>query len=228
MQYRPLPAELIPRPYNSGVAYDSFTVNGPRYYTHLANALREKGITFIRRRVSALDEVYAIFPDVSLVINASGLGSRSLLGVEDSDVYPARGQTVLIHAPHIQTCYNHRMAWTGPARSYIIPRPGLEGSVILGGTYEPNNHSTLPDPKEAERIMRDACVLCPDLGPWNQLDVISHQCGLRPMRKGGMRLELEQRLVGGSGTAGLTPALVDAARGKTVNCIHAYGIGSAG
>lgn len=36
---------------------------------------------------------------MSLVVNASGLGSRSLIGVEDAKCYPARGQTVLVRAP---------------------------------------------------------------------------------------------------------------------------------
>jgi D-amino-acid oxidase len=33
---------------------------------------------------------------VDLVVNATGLGAKSLVGVEDDTVYPIRGQTVLV------------------------------------------------------------------------------------------------------------------------------------
>lgn len=35
---------------------------------------------------------------MDLVVNATGLGARSLIGVEDDKVYAARGQTVLVKA----------------------------------------------------------------------------------------------------------------------------------
>ncbi len=31
-------------------------------------------------------------------------GARSLLGVEDTKVYPIRGQVVLVHAPNVNEC----------------------------------------------------------------------------------------------------------------------------
>ncbi len=48
----------------------------------------------------------------------------------------------------------------------IIPRPGPQGHVVLGGTYIPQNYSTLPDLKTAERILQDCYNLLPELaGP---------------------------------------------------------------
>jgi hypothetical protein len=38
------------------------------------------------------------------VVNASGLGSRWLIGVEDEKVFPARGQVVLVDAPGVRRC----------------------------------------------------------------------------------------------------------------------------
>lgn len=32
------------------------------------------------------------------------VGSRSLLGVEDLNVFPIRGQTVIVNAPHVKEC----------------------------------------------------------------------------------------------------------------------------
>jgi D-amino-acid oxidase len=73
----------------------------------LAEDLRSKGATFIRKRVSSLDEAYNIpeIGEVNVVVNATGLGSQTLLGIEDKECYPARGQTVLVKAPGVKTCY---------------------------------------------------------------------------------------------------------------------------
>jgi len=67
------------------------------------------GIPIQRRRLASLDHAFEI-PDVGkvpLVVNATGLGSRSLMGVEDTTVYPARGQTVLVRAPEVSRCVMH-------------------------------------------------------------------------------------------------------------------------
>jgi glycine/D-amino acid oxidase-like deaminating enzyme len=55
----------------------------------------------VRRRVSSLDEAYDVpeFGPVDIVVNATGLGAKTLLGVEDGEVYPGRGQTVLVETP---------------------------------------------------------------------------------------------------------------------------------
>lgn len=70
------------------------------------------------------------------VVVCLGLGARFLGGVEDKDVYPVRGQTILIKAPWIKCC----MSLSGGASkiwTYIIPR--RSGDVIIGGTYEAND-----------------------------------------------------------------------------------------
>lgn len=50
-----------------------------------------------------------------------GLGARSLGGVEDKDVYPVRGQVVILRAPWINfgrsVSHSEQGSWT-----YIIPR----------------------------------------------------------------------------------------------------------
>lgn len=54
------------------------------------------------------------------VVVCVGLGARTLGGVEDKDVYPVRGQIVLIRAPWIKfgrSKTNLAEDWT-----YIIPR----------------------------------------------------------------------------------------------------------
>lgn len=118
-----------------------------------------------------------------------------------------------------------------PEPAYIIPRPGPQGHVVLGGTYIPQNYSTLPDLKTAVRILQDCYNLLPELaGPngnsWRDIEVVGHNVGLRPAREGGARIELEKKVLKG---AALNPGKRDDEReGRDVAVVHAYGFGGAG
>jgi hypothetical protein len=201
------------------------------YLTYLAEKLKSNGVPFIRQRVSALDEAYHIpqIGQVDLVINATGLGAKSLIGVQDPKVFPARGQTVLVKAPNVLTNFGCRDTDFLPKGEsmYIIPRPSPEGHVILGGTFLPDNYSTLPDMDVAERILKNAYNLCPALSDgqgWEKIEVVKHNVGLRPCREGGARIDLEER---STGEGKLLPASVKG-KGRQVGVVHAYGIGPAG
>lgn len=166
---------------------------------------------------------------MKLVVNATGLGARSLIGVEDPKVFPARGQTVLVRAPGVRTNYGSRDHEKLPKGEslYIIPRPSPDGLVILGGTFLPHNYSTLPDLDVAERILRNAYDLCPALSGgrgWEAIEIVKHNVGLRPCREGGARIELEVRTIG---QGRLLPGKGEG-KGRQVAVVHAYGIGPAG
>jgi hypothetical protein len=138
------------------ISYKSFIIHAPRYLCHLADALRSKGVQIIRKRLNTVQEAYTLpeFGNTPIVINATGLGARSILGSSSSSssssfndkkkaeevIYPIRGQTVLVHAPGVKTCYmktqDHPDASTTkdteiPEPVYIIPRPGKEEHVVL-------------------------------------------------------------------------------------------------
>lgn len=232
-----------PLPGNQPYAHkcSSYIINAPGYICHLSSLAQQKGIPIIRHLIGNLDEAFHL-PElgrVGLVVNATSLGARTLKGVEDPKVFPARGQTVLVRAPGVKVCimqtegfmakhsldgstsrvYSVRplaLTWSRlepvlpPA--YIIPRPGPDGHVILGGTYF-HSFSTDPDPIESERILKSCYALEPrlstgDKGGWEGIEVVRHQVGLRPAREGGPRVELNRREGGG--------------------VVHAYGFGSAG
>ena len=76
-------------------------MHAPKYMLYLAERARALGIPLIRKRLSSLDQAYDL-PEtgkVDVVVNASGLGAQTLIGVEDAKVYPGRGQTVLVETP---------------------------------------------------------------------------------------------------------------------------------
>lgn len=221
----------LPTGYDHGIGWTAFTLNAPLYLMHIAKQLRSKGVPIIRHRLPALDEAYDLpqIGSVDLVINATGLGSRSLIGVEDPKVFPAKGQTILARAPNVKTNYVSRDYAKLPKGEslYIIPRPSPEGHVILGGTFLPNDWSTVPDMDVAERILRTTYQLCPELGGgkgWENIEVVKHNVGLRPCREGGARIELGNRVIG---EGRLLPGRREG-RGRKVAVVHAYGIGPAG
>lgn len=226
------PSEM-PSGWKYGYTFESYTLNPVSYLSYLSRNLKSQNVPIIRKRVSSIDEAFTVFNGISLVINATGLGSRSLLGVCDPLVHPARGQTVLVKAPNVTTCYSMKdpiRQQSSGIQTYIIPRPGSDGHVILGGTYIEDDYSTLPDPKVAEMICSEAYRLCPALGNGKGVEgfkIVSHNVGLRPVRTGGMRLELEKRRLGKGVIHELLPH-----EGKTmerdVAVVHAYGIGPAG
>ena len=55
------------------------------------------GGTTQRANISHLNE--CIESDTDIVVNCSGIHSRTLGGVEDSDIFPARGQIVIAQLP---------------------------------------------------------------------------------------------------------------------------------
>jgi D-amino-acid oxidase len=96
-----------------------------------------------------------------------GLGARDLGGVEDTTVFPTRGQVVKVRAPWIRSGYTRQIGdlngGEGGERTYVIPRP--DGEVILGGTRDINDWYPYPRASTAADILRRAAEICPDLVP---------------------------------------------------------------
>jgi glycine/D-amino acid oxidase-like deaminating enzyme len=88
------------------------------------------------RAVAALPE--------KVVVNCTGLGARALFG--DQELEPAKGQlSVLVPQPEVD------YAVLTDRLLYMFPR---RDGILLGGTFEPGNWDTTPDPETAERIVR--------------------------------------------------------------------------
>lgn len=92
------------------------------------------GGRFIRRKVESLHELYDMFPDSRIFINASGLGSKTLADVQDDLCFPERGQNVFLRTDKCQMMYFRN----GQEYTYVIPRPYSEG-VVLGGVKQQDN-----------------------------------------------------------------------------------------
>lgn len=75
-----------------GISYTSLVLDLPRYIAWLAARLRMRGVTFARGTAVSLAQVqngtFGPVPDV--IVNATGVGARTLGGVEDPEVEPVR------------------------------------------------------------------------------------------------------------------------------------------
>ncbi|CAG8479004.1 3110_t:CDS:2 [Ambispora leptoticha] len=176
-----------------GVSYTTVSLNVPKYLRWLLNQFKESGGQTVNKRLAHIKEAFG--PDIDVVVNCSGVSARTLGGVEDEAVYPTRGQTVVVWAPHVKSIVTKRSTVAGNYDiTYLIPRD--DGQVILGGTFQPNDYNSEPDEKVAREIIQKCDELCPELTHGKgirSLEITSHNVGLRPSRKGGIRIETEYR-----------------------------------
>ncbi|ORY16616.1 hypothetical protein BCR34DRAFT_584275 [Clohesyomyces aquaticus] len=172
----------------------TWRINTQVYLAWLQAEVLSSNISLVRRPYNSLASALEDFPSATLLVNCTGLGSLHLTDVQDSSMYPTRGQTVLVAEPKtpIPRMYFRSPKRIDPETTYVFPRP-LGGGVILGGSRQDGNWSEEVDMNLAKDIMERCCRVCPDLGKVEDLKVISHGVGLRPSRKGGPRIEIEKR-----------------------------------
>lgn len=199
----------------TGASFTSIALNTPYYLLNLLSQARNLGATVIQTRIpvegrlpGALTFVERLVtkhnrPSIDVYVNATGLGAAKLCN--DEAMFPIRGQTVLVkgEAEAIRARSGNEYG------AYCIPRPG-SGTTILGGTREAGVWSEKVDDNTTKKILERCSPFAPELltGQDGGFEVISAQVGLRPGRKGGPRMEVEN---------------VD---GKPV--VHAYGHAGAG
>lgn len=201
------------------VRYETVCINVPRYLAYLRERVSAMGGEFVRAAVRADGGVEGVVEDVrrrllaaahvagargaelEALVLATGLSSRSYLPLsEASNLYPVRGQTVLVRG-EASRAVTHLLPGGGIA--YAIPRPG-SGTTILGGTREVGNWDVEEDKGVTVKILESARGLVPELlvggagvDGNGEFEVVSVQVGRRPGRKGGPRVELEKERLSG-------------------------------
>lgn len=172
-------------------------VEVPVYLPWLHHRASELGVHVRTENVSSLAD---LADRARFVVNATGLASRELCG--DETVQPVRGQVIRASNPGLAVSLRDEHNPGG--HTYVHPR---RHDVIIGGTFEPGKSDTAPDPETARALWARAIELVPEL---REARVLGHHAGLRPVREGGPRVELDRRLVPGS------------------EVVHNYGHGGAG
>ncbi|MFJ8472285.1 FAD-dependent oxidoreductase [Kitasatospora sp. NPDC094011] len=195
--HRLQPAELAPA-YADGWRFTAPTVEMPRYLPWLLGRFLDAGGEVVHRRLDTLRQARAWAP---VVVNAGGLGARQLCG--DEALRPVRGQLVLVRNPGLRASL--RIQDEPAGYTYVHPR---STDVVLGGTFEEDVWDLGGDRATAEAILARCAVHVPEL---RGAEIIGCPVGLRPDRRGGVRLEAEEGADGlrivhdyGHGGAGVT------------------------
>lgn len=123
-----------PSNFHCAWAYETLVTDPTRHMPYLRKQITSLGGQFIRRRVGSLQELYDMFPDSRVFINASGWGSKDLADVQDDRCFPERGQNVFLQTEQCHTMYFRN----GTEYTYVIPRP-LSKGVVLGGVKQQDN-----------------------------------------------------------------------------------------
>jgi len=223
-KFKQIPAAELPEGVVSGYAHDTIMIDVPKYLNYLLEKVKQLGVKIIRAELphsgleAALDATEEILRAashanknaISVFVNATGLAARHL--VPDKSVYPVRGLTVLVEGVARQTTTVQYGVSEDDSSSigisYVLPR-SASGTSVIGGTKQSGSSVPEPFPGEAEALLQRAKSLAPELlGHDGEFKVLEISVGLRPGRKGGARVEMEDI-------------------GNRVVC-HAYGHGGAG
>ncbi|CAI7602421.1 unnamed protein product [Penicillium viridicatum] len=189
------PSELAPG-CKTGFTFQTWIINPDVLLPWLMDCLNGFGVQTIRAEVKSLDEAAWLAGGASVIVNASGLGAKSL--ANDPDVAAYRGQTMLIKSD-----YDEVKMIQGSEYTYVIPRP-LSRGVIIGGVSEEGSENNAIDVELKQDILRRVNRLTN--GAFSHVDVerdvMRDIVGFRPGRRTGIRVEKEGRVVHAYGFKG--------------------------
>lgn len=181
----------LPEGVSHGIRFLSWNFNCPKFLHNMKEYLESMGVVFERK---ALSHVSQAFVGAETVFNCTGIGARKLGGVHDTNVYPTRGQVVVIKAPHIK---ENVMRW-GDSCTYIIKRPYSNDQLILGGFLHKDDWTAATFSEQTQDILKRTTELFPKILTENSLgkriedlEITRVVAGLRPSRHGGTRIEKE-------------------------------------
>lgn len=194
-EYKLLPQSVLPPGCKVGYSFQTLLANPEVFLPWLKTKLEGLGAKFIRAEIGSLDEAREL-TGASIVVNASGLGAKSL--ANDAAVAGYRGQTMFVKSD-----YDEVRLINGAEYTYVIPRM-FSGGVVLGGISQENNFDETVDTSLRQDILQRVNRMTGNAFANINLetDVVKDLVGVRPGRKGGIRVELDGNTVHAYGFKG--------------------------
>ncbi|KIW18939.1 hypothetical protein PV08_03228 [Exophiala spinifera] len=193
-EYKLLPKHSLPPGCKVGYSFETCLANPEVFLPWLKKKLEGLGVKFIRSEVKSLLEAKQM-TGASVIVNASGLGAKELAG--DSAVAGYRGQTMFVKSD-----YDEVRLINGDEYTYVIPRK-FSGGVILGGISQENNFDGAVDTNLRKDILRRVNRMTGGAFEHVNIDTdVKDLVGVRPGRKGGLRVELDGSIVHAYGFKG--------------------------
>lgn len=146
------------------------------YLDYLVRRFRAAGGSI--RGPTHLETLEQVPTDFDLIVNCAGIGALGLVG--DKDLEPHRGQVAIvakIDLPYAVVCDDAPLM-------YAIPR---SNDCLFGGTNKVS-HNRAVDPSDTSRIVAECSRVLQIQSP----PVVAEKVGLRPFRKSGVRVALDQ------------------------------------
>jgi glycine/D-amino acid oxidase-like deaminating enzyme len=133
-QFRQLDMEELPEGISSGISYTSVCINTPQYLHYLLGKCVAAGVVVKRSILHDISDARGLHASgrvATIVVNCTGLGAATLLGVQDSAVYPARGHVVLLRNDTAGRITFVSGTDDGPEETIISCRDLLEAELLL-------------------------------------------------------------------------------------------------
>lgn len=151
------------------------------YMPYLHRRLDSLGVPLHHLHVATLDEFrQRVSSDV--YVNCTGLGARELLN--DTALRAVKGQIVRVSKGNISQYIADDFSPRG--MTYILPR---QNDIILGGSEDAGVDDSSVDLAFGAEIIDRCTSLMPEL---QEHEVYEHMAGLRPYRRGAIRLERDE------------------------------------
>ncbi|KAF2026866.1 D-amino-acid oxidase, partial [Setomelanomma holmii] len=198
-EFRDLRRDELTDEYDSGVTFKSVGIDVDVYLLYLLRKLKESGVVVKRATIGHILDAATMHESqrpAEALINCTGLLASKLGGVQDTSVYPVRGQLIVARGS-VWGLITTSGTDDGPTDTmYVMPRGkgDLVDEIVIGGSYQKHDANGEIDSALSERMMKRAIALGPDLlsgKDGGELEVLRHTAGLRPVRDAGIRLEKE-------------------------------------
>jgi hypothetical protein len=85
----------------------------------------------VRRHYPSVSAVLHDYPSTTLLVNCTGLGSLKLSDINDTNLYPTRGQTLLVAEPR-----------TPITRMYEMERVKYDNAILLASSHQTACYAT--------------------------------------------------------------------------------------
>ncbi|KAI6158189.1 hypothetical protein BKA82DRAFT_996629 [Pisolithus tinctorius] len=195
--------ELVPGA-TRGWTFTTFTLYPPVYLNWLLGRFLTNGGTIVRAQLQHISQamhggISGLPQRPDAIVACVGLGARFLGGIEDKEVYPVRGQSIVLKAPWVK--YSRTLSCADGSYFYMMPR--VTGDVLVGGIKSANDWFPIPRKEGRDYILAGVLAICPELAPPKiraervpTIDdlrplIVEEGCALPPSRNGGIRLETE-------------------------------------
>jgi len=202
--FRVFPSHALPPGAVFGVRFRSFSFHPVTHMKWILSEVERLAaenkcqLTVIERKAAGIVEAVRAAEaeskgKVDAVVNCTGMGARWFSGVEDEEVFPVKGQAVVVRGEAERNRFREvGDGWVDA----VIRRPG-EGTV-LGITKVEDDWSEGIEPEITKKILERCKDLAPELlNEDGEFDVIREMIGRRPTRETGVRIDTERLWIDG-------------------------------